>query len=363
MASTDGMNYAPPVHLAEPVCEPGQMIFAAAYFDHGHIYGQIKGLAAYGGTLKYLHDPEPQRLEPVLRDFPEARVVDDFREILSDPDVRLVTSAAIPHQRSRVGLQVLDAGKDYLTDKSPFTTLEQLEKVREKVEQTGGKYACCYSERLMNEACFYAGELVRGGAIGEVIQILNLAPHNLRAEARPDWFFEKEKYGGILTDIGSHQFEQFLHFTGSESAEIEFARVENLHHSQYPGLEDFGEACLRLPNGASAYCRLDWFNPAGLRSWGDGRTFVIGTGGSIEIRKTIDVARETGGDLVFLVDDQGEFEIPCRGKVGFPFFGKLITDILERSETAMTQKHCFAAAELSMKAQIMADQNRKPQHA
>ncbi len=351
----DGMNYAPESAATETVVEPGDFLFAASHFDHGHIYGQINGLAGAGGTLKYIYEPDASRHNDVLERNPGARAVEHFEEILEDDEVKLVTSAAIPCDRCAIGLQVMDAGKDYLTDKSPFTTLDQLEQARRKVAETGRKYMVCYSERLLSEAGYYAGELIAQGVIGNVLSVVNLAPHNLAAHTRPAWFFDKAKYGGILTDIGSHQFEQFLTYTGASDGTVNFARLDNLGHPDHPGLEDFGEASLTMDTGASCYCRLDWWNPGGLRSWGDGRTFVVGTEGTIEIRKYIDVARETGGNRMFLVDGDKEQEIECEGKVGFPYFGKLILDVLNRTETAMTQAHAFKAAELSMVAQQMGE--------
>lgn len=347
----DGINYAPEMGDNKAVVEPGEFMFAASHFDHGHIHGQVGGLAGAGGILKYIYEPEASRHGNMLEEHPGCKVVDRFEEILEDDEVKLVTSAAVPCDRCAVGMQVLDAGKDYLTDKSPFTTLEQLAQAKQKVADTGRKYMVCYSERLLNEASYHAGELIRQGAIGKVLSVINLAPHNLAAHTRPDWFFQKEKYGGILTDIGSHQFEQFLTYAGATDGIVEFARVANLGHPEYPGLEDFGETLLTMDTGASCYCRIDWFNPGGLRTWGDGRTFVVGTEGTIEIRKYIDVARETGGKRIFLVDGEKEQEIDCTGKVGFPYFGKLILDVLNRTETAMTQAHAFKAAELSMLAQ------------
>jgi predicted dehydrogenase len=354
----DGHLYAPAFPETKPVVKPGEFLFAASHFDHGHIYGQIDGLAKAGGTLVYVYDPDPRRYQDVLAKYPDCKVARSMDEILQDARIHLVTSAAVPCERGPIGLQVMQAGKDYWTDKSPFTTLEQLEQARACVVKTGRKYMVNYSERLLNESACYAGTLIRDGAIGRVLQVLNLAPHNLSASVRPAWFFRKECYGGILTDIGSHQFEQFLHYTKATDARIEYARADNVGHPDYPGLEDYGEAMLATDTGASCYCRVDWFNPVGLRTWGDGRTFVLGTTGYLEIRKYIDVAREPGGNLVFLVDQQGEHEIPCAGKVGFPFPGLLILDVLNRTENAMTQTHAFKAAELSMRAQRMADQRR-----
>lgn len=355
--SKDGMNYAPDMSGNQTVVRPGEFVFAASHFDHGHIYGQISGLASAGGKLKAVYEPDGKRLDSTLKLHPGVKVVSDFREILDDPEIQMVTSAAIPNLRCGVGLQVLEAGKDYLTDKSPFTTLEQLASARTMVAKTSRKYMVCYSERLCNESSWYAGELLRDGAIGRVIQILNLAPHNLAAASRPNWFFKKECYGGILTDIGSHQFEQFLTYAGATGGTINSARVENFANPAAPELEDFGEASLTLNTGASAYCRVDWFNPQASKTWGDGRTFVLGTNGYIEIRKNTDLLRHPVGDRILLVNDTDSIEIECKGKVGFPYFGKLILDVLNRTETAMTQAHAFKAAELSMLAQQTADRH------
>lgn len=357
----DGMNYAPDMSGMEKAVEPGEFRFAASHFDHGHIYGQINGLAQAGGVLTKIYEPRQEKIEQVVREHPEAKVVSAFAEILDDPDIHLVTAAAVPCDRCAIGLSVLDSGKDYFTDKSPFTTLDQLESARAKVAETGGKYMVGYSERLQSESAWHAGELIRDGAIGRVLQVLNLAPHNLAPHTRPDWFFQKDKYGGILTDIGSHQFEQFLCYAGASGGRVRSARVENFANPETPGLEDFGEALLQLDTGASAYCRIDWFNPQGSKTWGDGRTFVLGTEGYLEIRKYVNVARPDGGDRIYLVDNQGDTEIECKGRVGFPFFGRLILDVLNRTEHAMTQEHAFTAAELSMTAQAFADREKTKQ--
>ncbi len=351
------MNYLPAMKPSA-VVSPGEFVFGAAAFDHGHIYGQIHGLVNAGGRLAVVHEPRVEKLSPLseLMASQGTRVVDSVDELLAFPGLHLITAAAVPDERSALGIKIMDAGIDYLTDKSPFTTLGQLEEARAAVSRTGRKYAVCYSERLCNEAAWQAGELIAAGAIGRVIQVLNLAPHNLAAASRPEWFFDKKRYGGIITDIGSHQFEQFLTYTGATDGTVNFARAENLANPSMPGLEDFGEASLTLSTGASAYCRMDWMNPAASRTWGDGRTFILGTDGYMELRKYIDVCRpESSGDRIFLVNNSDETEIDCRGHVGFPYFGKLILDVLNRTEAAMTQDHAFKAAELSMKAQQIAD--------
>jgi predicted dehydrogenase len=353
----DGANYAP-TGEADKVVAPGEFYFAAAYLDHGHIYGQTNGLRDAGGTLKYVYDPDSERLQKFASAYPEAIVAASFEQILADPTVQLVAAAAIPVQRAAIGIQVLEAGKDYFTDKSPFTSIEQLQAVESVVDRSGQKYAVYYAERLHNDAAWRAGELIEQGAIGRVLQVLNLAPHRLAKNTRPDWFFDKLQYGGILTDIGSHQVEQFLTYAGCDDASINFARVENFGHPDKPGLEDFGEFSLTGNNGASFYARVDWYTPEGLRTWGDGRTFIVGSDGTIELRKYIDVAGDAPSSKLLLVNGQGEQEFECLDQTGFPFFGQFILDCLNRTEHAMTQSHAFKAAKLSMSAQQLADKLR-----
>lgn len=353
----DGMTYAPE-GKSEKVVKPGEFVFAAIALDHGHIYGQANGLTEAGADLKWVYDPDGAKVEAFVKKFPQARVARSEDEILSDKEVKLVASAAIPSDRCALGLRVLDAGKDYFTDKAPFTTLAQLESAKAKVKATGRKYMVYYSERLHVESAVFTEDLVRKGAIGRVLQVINLAPHRLNAPSRPKWFFEKKKYGGIICDIGSHQMEQFLAFAGARDAHVAFARVANFNNPSYPELEDFGESILIADNGASHYMRVDWFTPDGLGSWGDGRLVIVGTEGTIEVRKYIDIARSKKGDHVFLVDQKGEQYFDVAGKVGFPYFGKLILDCLNRTENAMTQEHAFKAAELCMKAQEIADRQR-----
>lgn len=347
------MTYAP-VGKPSPVVAPGEFIFAACSLDHGHVYGQCNGLTEAGGQLKWVHDPDPKKVEAFCRQFPQAKPARSLEEILDDAEVTLVAAAAIPDLRGPLGCRVMRAGKDYFTDKSPFTTGEQLAEARRTVAETGRKYAVYYSERLHVECAVHAGTLIREGAIGRVVQTLGLGPHRLNAPSRPDWFFQKKRYGGILCDIGSHQSEQFLYFTGAKSARVITSAVGNFGNPDYPELEDFGECSLAADNGASGYYRVDWFTPDGLRIWGDGRTIILGTEGYIELRKYLDVTTDNGGNQLILVDGKGEHRIPCAGRVGYPFFGQLILDCLNRTETAMTQEHTFAAAALCLEAQKMA---------
>jgi predicted dehydrogenase len=332
--------------------KPPRIKFAVIGLNHGHINSQTTAVIRGGGELVSIYAKEDDLAAGFLKRFPQAKRARSESEILEDKSIHLVVSAAIADERAPLGIRVMQHGKDYMVDKPGITTLAQLAEVRKVQAQTRRIYSIMYSERLENRATVKAGELVKAGAIGRVIQTVGLGPHRMNPQTRPAWFFERERYGGILCDIGSHQGDQFLYFTGSTSAEVAASQVGNVNNPKYPGLEDFGDALVR-GNGGSGYIRVDWFTPDGLATWGDGRLTILGTDGFIEIRKNIDIGGRSGGSHLFLVDRKETRHVDC-SKVDLPYGDQLVDDVVNRTETAMSQRHCFLATELMLKAQAQA---------
>ena len=349
--SVAGMTANSLLHAQNPVSQE-RIRFAAIGLNHGHITGQTRAMLRAGGELVAFYAKEPELAAGYSRQFPQAKQARSEAEILEDKSIRLVISASIPNERAPLGIRVMRQGKDFMVDKPGITSLEQLADVRRVQQQTKRIYSIMYSERLENAATVKAGELVKAGAIGKVIQTIGLGPHQVRPQTRPTWFWDKQYFGGIICDIASHQFDQFLFFTGSTEAEVVAAQVRNVNHPQYPAFEDFGDVMLR-GNGGTGYIRVDWFTPDGLNTWGDGRLTILGTEGFIEIRKNTDLGGRAGGNHLFLVNQKETRYFDC-SKDPLPYGEQLVNDILNRTETAMTQAHCFLATELALKAQKLA---------
>ena len=327
--------------------------FGVIGLNHGHIYGLVHAARQGGGELVSFYSREPELAAEFARRHPGARQARDEREVLEDPAIQLVLTAAIPSERAPLGVRAMRHGKDVMTDKPGATTLEQLAELRRAQGETGRIYSIAYSERFESAATVRAGELVRAGAIGAVVQTVGLGPHRVHPPARPDWFWDPARHGGILCDIGSHQCDQFLFFTGSARAEVVAAQARNIAHREHVRFQDFGDAMLR-GDGGSGYFRVDWFTPAGLPTWGDTRLTVLGTEGYIEVRKNVDIAGRAGSNHLFLADASGVRHIDC-ADVELPYGRQLVDDVLHRTETAMSQAHCFLAAELALTAQRMAE--------
>jgi len=321
--------------------------------DHGHIFGMLDRMLEQGCTCDAFWTSGAAVTETKFTQvFPELSKVTDRRRILDDPDVRMVLISAIPAQRAALAIEAMEAGKDVMVDKPGCTTLAQLDSLRAVQARTGRIWTVNFSERFEVPAVTKAEELVFGGAIGRVVQTIGIGPHKQNLATRPDWFFDAAQFGGILCDIGSHQIDQFLHFTGSTDATIAHAHVENTTMPERPGFQDFGELVLQSDNG-HGYIRVDWFTPDGLPTWGDGRLFIQGTEGQIELRKYTDIGRPHRTNTLLLVNGTKNELIPC-DDAGLPYFPRLVCDVQDRSETAVAQTHTFTTMRLAIEAQAKA---------
>jgi len=350
-----GMMALPVVHeiaSAEIVEPTDKAKFAVIGLDHNHIFSITATMQRGGGELVSVYSKNAKGLADFHKRFGDVKVAASEDEILNDPSIQLVAGAGIPDQRAQLGIRVMKHGKDYLTDKPGIVSLEELAEVRKAIRETKRTFAIMYSERLEVKAAVKAGELVKAGAIGRVVQTVNLAPHQINqpgSDARPDWFWDTKHYGGILCDIGSHQADQFVFYTGSTVADVTASQVGNFNHHDKPNFQDFGDMMLH-GNGGAGYVRVDWFTPNGLGVWGDGRLFLVGTEGYIELRKYIDVAGRKGGNHLMIVDQKQTRYMDC-SEVALPFGPQFISDVVNRTHVAQDQEQALLATELVLKAQ------------
>lgn len=327
--------------------------FAAIGLDHRHVYHLVGELIEEGAECAGYcpRTSDPKVLEGFRQRFPDLAPVDRER-LFDDPAIDIIVCAAIPRDRPDIAIRAMRAGKDVMVDKPGAITLAQLDEIERVARETGRIWSVCFSERFVVRACEAAARLVAEGAIGRVIQTVGLGPHRLNRAIRPDWFFDTQTYGGILTDIASHQIDQFLFFTGARDAEIVASTVANHGLPDFPQFEDFGEILLTAP-GASGYIRVDWFTPDGLPAWGDGRLFLLGTEGTIELRKYVDIAGREGTDHLFLTDGAGTRHIDAsREKLGY--FSRFLDDVRVRGHSAMPQGHALRVMRLAVEAQTRA---------
>jgi predicted dehydrogenase len=255
--------------------------------DHPHVVELTQHLVAAGAHVRAIVATDDGVGPWLASKYDDVRTTDPYAD-----DVDIVVTAAIPSDRAEIAIDAMRAGKSVVSDKPGLTTRAQLDDVRAVLQETHQRWIVVFGERLGNPAMLRAERLVRDGAIGEVVHTVGLGPHTLHLEHRPRWFFDPARYGGILVDIGSHQVDQFLAFTGADDAQVVSAHVRA--HAEHHGLQTLGEMVLRTPENCTGYAYVDYFTPKGLGAWGDTRFSVVGTRGTIDVR-TLD-------DTLFLVD-------------------------------------------------------------
>ena len=328
--------------------------FAVIGLDHRHVYELTRYLLEAGMECAgyWPTTTDAGVLEGYRKRFPRLPAVAERERLLDDPSIHVIVSASVPRDRAELAIAAMRRGKDVLIDKPGVTTFAQLAEVERTVAETGRIFSVCFSERFQTPSTALALKLVREGAIGRVVQTVGLGPHRLNRPLRPDWFWDRDAYGGILVDIASHQIDQFIVFTDSQRPEVAMSSVGSFAVGS--GFEDFGEVVLRSER-AAGYIRVDWFTPDGLPTWGDGRLTILGTDGYIELRKYVDIEGRPGTEHLFLADKKGTRYIGCEGQP-LTYFRDFVADVANRTETAMPQRHVFTVCRLALEAQAMARQ-------
>jgi predicted dehydrogenase len=344
---------APPPSPARPA----RIRFAAIGLNHSHINSQVETMIRSGGQLVSFFAKEPDLAAAFTKRFPDAKPARSENEILENPAIQLVVSAAVPDERGPLGIRVMRHGKDFMADKPAITTLAQLAEARTVQAETKRIFSVLI-ERHESQVINKAGELVKAGAIGRVLQTIGTAPHRMSPATRPPWFFKRAQYGGILCDLASHNIDAYLFLTGSTKVDIVASQIGNLNHPQYPELEDFGDVMLR-GNGGGGYIRVDWFTPGGIETYGDSRLTILGTDGYMELRKNVDIGGRPGGGHLFVVDQKETRYVDCSG-VKLQYGERLVDDVLNRTETAASQAETFLALELALLAEKQAQRVSPP---
>jgi predicted dehydrogenase len=325
--------------------------FAAIGLDHRHVYDMTEGLLAAGAEcVGYNSDTtDPRVLAGFQKRFPSVPEAPRDR-LLDDRSIDFIVLSAVPRDRAALAIEAMRRGKDVMSDKPGVTTMEQLNAVRHAVHETGRMWSICVG-RVASPALLEAMRIVRSGEVGRLVQVVSLAPHRLNRALRPSWFFDRPAYGGIINDIGVHSIDQFLALADVPEAKIETSTI-GAFGTEPEGFEDFAEFTLSSPS-VRGYCRVDWFTPDGLPTWGDGRLFLVGTDGTLELRKNLDIEGRDGGNHMFVAGRDRTRHVDCSA-LPVTYFHDFVTAVRTRDLAALPQEHVFTVCRMALTAQAMA---------
>jgi len=325
--------------------------FAAIGLDHRHVYDMTEGLLKAGAEcVGYNPDTtDPRVLAGFRKRFPNVPEASRDR-LLDDPSIEFIVLSAVPRDRAALTIEAMRRGKDVMSDKPGVTTSEQLEAVRHTVHATGRLWSICVG-RVASPALQETVRVVHSGELGRLVQVVSLAPHRLNRALRPAWFFDQPAYGGIINDIGVHSIDQFLALADVAEAEIESSTI-GAFGTEPEGFEDFAEFILRTPS-VRGYCRVDWFTPDGLPTWGDGRLFLVGTHGTLELRKNLDIEGRPDSDHMFVAGRERTRHVDCSA-LPVTYYRDFITAVRTRDFSALPQEQVFTVCRMALRAQAHA---------
>jgi predicted dehydrogenase len=209
----------------------------------------------------------------------QARVFADHREMLDRVAPEIVVAAGVYRDRGTIVVDALNAGCHVVADKPLCITSAELEAIRIASQASRGSVTLLLEKRFYPET-IAAMDLVSSGAIGEVIEVNSTGPHKLNLSERPSWFLDRATYGGILTDLITHDIDLALVFTKATSGTITGAVAGEL--PDRPGFALSGVAMLRTPTQLMVL-EANWLTPAASPVHGDYHMRVVGCEGVVDL--------------------------------------------------------------------------------
>jgi predicted dehydrogenase len=205
-----------------------------------------------------------------------APVFAQVNEILAErPDVAVIAGRYA--ERGTEAAAALRAGAHIIADKPLCTSLEQLNEVEQAVRVSGRSVTLLLEKRGYPET-LAAHEFIQTGGLGEIVGITSVGPHKLNPNTRPEWFFRRDEYGGIIGDLAVHDLDTALLFAPAQSAQVRgWVRAVAPN-----GFAHYGVASVITPTTVIS-AEVSWLTPQASDVHGDYRMRVVGTRGTLEI--------------------------------------------------------------------------------
>ena len=265
---------------------------------------------------------------PSRRNIRRRRASPSGARLLEDKTIPLILSSGIPADRAPLGIEAMRHGKDFMSDKPGMTSLAQLAEVRRVQAETKRIYSICYSEHFETRSTVKAGELVAAGAIGKVVNTVGLGPHQLNNLPRPDWFYPRERTGGILD----------RHRLASVRAVPVLRRRARCRGRQRDGRQPrqsgpagpagFRRDAAARPATSPAMSASTGSRPTACRTGATAGSPSSAPKATSSCANISTSPAQPGIDHLFLVDRKGMHRIDC-SDVELPYGRQLIADVLE----------------------------------
>lgn len=269
---------------------------------------------------------------------------DDYREMLDElkPDAAAVNCHFGDH--AKANFEVLQRKIHLFAEKPIATTLEQLKVLKKEYERSGVELAAMLGLRY-NPAFYTAWHAVVSGAIGEV-RLLN-AQKSYRLGKRPEFFKNRDSYGGTIPWVGSHAIDWVYWFAQEKFVSV-MAHHSARDNNDLGSLEMTGLCHFCLTNEVFASVNIDYLRPDNALTHGDDRIRVAGTKGVIEVIN----------ERAYLINHQkkGIQELELMDSPGI--FTDFVKQIKGEGTCLVSAEDSFIVTEASLRAREAADKQK-----
>jgi predicted dehydrogenase len=216
--------------------------------------------------------PTPGNSAAFARKFNIPRVFTDYREMIKEKDIEMVTIAAPNSLHAQMTKDCAAAGKHIICEKPLAMTIAEGEEMISAAKQHG--VLLMYGEELLFTPKFLkAKEMADAGAFGKIHLIKqsekHFGPHS-------DWFWDVNRSGGgALMDLGCHGIAFAYWFLGRSPITSVYCQLGTYVHKEKTRGEDEAICILELANGAVGMIENSWAKRGGM----DDRIEVFGSEG------------------------------------------------------------------------------------
>jgi predicted dehydrogenase len=200
----------------------------------------------------------------------EARVYEDYREVLQDSTIDIVHVCTPNDSHAEITIAALEAGKHVMSEKPMAKTAADARRMVEAAKRTGKKLTVGYNNRFRSDSQ-HLHTLCSEGELGE---IYFAKAHAIRRRAVPTWgvFLDEEKQGGgPLIDIGTHALDLTMWMMNNYEPAVvlgtsyhKLSQRENAANAWGPWdpakftVEDSAFGMITMKNGATIILESSW---------------------------------------------------------------------------------------------------------
>lgn len=210
--------------------------------------------------------------EALARKHGIPRVFHDYREMLREQDIEMVTITAPNNLHAAMTHDIASAGKHVVCEKPLCMTLEEADEMIAVCKKQG--VLLMYAEELLFTPKYVkAKEMADQGAFGKVYLVKQSEKHS---GPHAGWFWDVEKSGGgVFMDMGCHGIAFAYWFLGRPKIKSVYCQMGIHAHADKTKGDDNSICILEFENGAVALIEDSWAKPGGM----DDYTEIYGTGG------------------------------------------------------------------------------------